>query len=429
MREVGRLLKNIQEVDPSLKTLAECIRPSCFDKVVEAVRKCAVYNSSTQQYQIPSLALKLGHSLKKCAAIQKVAGIKLEDGELKDYAERFEELCNLEWADSVSSHALSTLYQRKWNKPTILPLSEDVVNLHKHLNVKITESTKRLSTDPDKLAWYSLATATMAKIILFNRRRSGEVQRMPLEDYQRCNTHTNEDILEDLTEWEKKLCQQLSRVETKGKRGRKVPILLTSEMKEAADTLVETRSSVGVSSTNRYMFARPTLGSKTPLRGSDCLSKMALESGAKCPSALTSTKLRKHIATVSQLFCLKRHELDILANFLGHDIRVHREYYRLPDDTLQMTKVARLLLAMEKGNSNNFRDKKLSEIEVSLDDPCTSEEELVDEDEEDDLPDEINTGASILAKTCNESKKRSSLQARSHSNLSVRKPDHQSKEL
>ncbi|XP_071837284.1 uncharacterized protein [Apostichopus japonicus] len=423
MREVGRLLKNIQEVDPSLKTLAECIRPSCFDKVVEAVRKCAVYNSSTQQYQIPSLALKLGHSLKKCAAIQKVAGIKLEDGELKDYAERFEELCNLEWADSVSSHALSTLYQRKWNKPTILPLSEDVVNLHKHLNVKITESTKRLSTDPDKLAWYSLATATMAKIILFNRRRSGEVQRMPLEDYQRCNTHTNEDILEDLTEWEKKLCQQLSRVETKGKRGRKVPILLTSEMKEAADTLVETRSSVGVSSTNRYMFARPTLGSKTPLRGSDCLSKMALESGAKCPSALTSTKLRKHIATVSQLFCLKRHELDILANFLGHDIRVHREYYRLPDDTLQMTKVARLLLAMEKGNSNNFRDKKLSEIEVSLDDPCTSEEELVDEDEEDDLPDEINTGASILAKTCNESKKRSSLQARSHSNLSVRKPD------
>lgn len=31
--------------------------------------------------------------------------------------------------------------------------------------------------------------------------------------------------------------------------------------------------------------------------------------------------------------------------------------------------------------------------------------------------------ASILAKTCNESKKRSSLQARSHSNLSVRKPD------
>ncbi|PIK35880.1 hypothetical protein BSL78_27293 [Apostichopus japonicus] len=171
---------------------------------------------------------------KKSAAIQKVAGIKLEDGELKDYAERFEELCNLEWADSVSSHALSTLYQRKWNKPTILPLSEDVVNLHKHLNVKITESTKRLSTDPDKLAWYSLATATMAKIILFNRRRSGEVQRMPLEDYQRCNTHTNEDILEDLTEWEKKLCQQLSRVETKGKRGRKVPILLTSEMKEAA---------------------------------------------------------------------------------------------------------------------------------------------------------------------------------------------------
>lgn len=39
-------------------------------------------------------------------------------------------------------------------------------------------------------------------------------------------------------------------------------------------------------------------------------------------------------------------------------------------------------------------------------DPCTSEEELVDEDEEDDLPDEINTGgtssklAYIIRQSC-----------------------------
>lgn len=285
----------------------------------------------------------------------KVNGIKAGDDFIRNNAERFEELCKLEWSSTVSSHALSTLHQRKWNKPTILPLSEDVVKLHRHLSSKMAESKDMLSTAPDKLAWNTLATATLSKVILFNRRRSGEVQRMHLTDYERCHGHSNNDVFEGLTKWEQKLCQGLTRVEIKGKRGRKVPILLTSEMKEAVDALVAAREVVGISEENTYLFARPSLGSKTPLRGSDCLAIMAAESNAQCPAALTSTILRKHIATVSQLFCLKNHELDILANFLGHDIRVHREYYRLPDDTLQMTKVARLLLAMEKGNTESFR--------------------------------------------------------------------------
>ncbi|PIK46440.1 hypothetical protein BSL78_16687 [Apostichopus japonicus] len=111
-----------------------------------------------------------------------------------------------------------------------------------------------------------------------------------------------------------------------------------------------------------------------PLRGADCIRKYALKSGAKHPSNLTSTKLRKQIATVSQILCLKDHELDVLAGFLGHDIRVHREYYRLPENTLQMAKVARLLLLMEKGAVGEFKDKKLDEIEVPLDDPSYTDE-------------------------------------------------------
>ena len=39
-------------------------------------------------------------------------------------------------------------------------------------------------------------------------------------------------------------------VEIKGKRGRKVPLLLTEEVKQAMDVLVETRCEVGINPEN-----------------------------------------------------------------------------------------------------------------------------------------------------------------------------------
>lgn len=47
----------------------------------------------------------------------------------------------------------------------------------------------------------------------------------------------------------------------------------------------------------------------------------------------------KHKATLSQILNLKDSELDTLANYLGHDIRTHRQYYRLPEESLQVAKM------------------------------------------------------------------------------------------
>lgn len=45
------------------------------------------------------------------------------------------------------------------------------------------------------------------------------------------------------------------------------------------------------------------------------------------------------MATMSKVLNLKDNELDDLADFLGHDIRAHRQYYRLPEGTLQLAKI------------------------------------------------------------------------------------------
>lgn len=75
---------------------------------------------------------------------------------------------------------------------------------------------------------------------------------------------------------------------------------------------------------------------------------------------ITSTLLRKHVATMTQILNLTPNELQQFAQFMGHDLAVHKEYYRLPENTYQVAKVSKLLLMMEKGKVKDVNGKKSS---------------------------------------------------------------------
>ena len=68
------------------------------------------------------------------------------------------------------------------------------------------------------------------------------------------------------------------------------------------------------------------------------------------------------MATMSQLLSLKDNELDLLAQFMGHDIRTHRHFYRLPEDTLQLAKLSKLFLLMEQGTVKNLSGRTLDNV-------------------------------------------------------------------
>ena len=126
------------------------------------------------------------------------------------------------------------------------------------------------------------------------------------------------------------------------------------------ETLMTHRIQAGVLSTNCYVFAYSH--SENFLRGCDALRSAALKCGASNPSSLQATNLRKHVATLCQILNLKDHELDMLENYMGHDVRVHKQYYRLPDDVLQTSKLAKVFLLMDSGNLAKQKGKTLDEI-------------------------------------------------------------------
>jgi hypothetical protein len=340
--------------------------PEKFPVVVSSVRELCGWSAEKHSCAIPSLALKLGHSVKKCAMIVKADSIITLDDSRRKKVDDFFSLCSLEWNDDVSSTALETLKTAKMNKPQRLPLTEDLQKLSKMLNETIVSKSMSLLETVNVTTWYELAEATLAKFILFNRKRSGEAERLLVETYSNRNRDTtpDTDIFNSLSASEKLMCSTLERIEIRGKFGRTVPVILPPELVGALDLLVKYRDAVNVNRNNPFLFARPYFNSISCLRGSDCLRKFANTCNAVCPENITSTRLRKHVATVSQILNLGKNELDLLAQFMGHDVRVHRSYYRLPDDTLQLAKISKILVALDRGQMSTFTGQSLEEMTI-----------------------------------------------------------------
>ena len=364
IRQMGRFLLEVKKT-VSVGCLADCLDPQYFDSVVTAVRSVCGFSEDEHVYKTPSLALKIGHSLKECTRIQ-INNCALQGlVENKQKYKQFLSLCDTEWCHEISSHALRSLHQRKFNKPLVLPLAEDVKMLHSHLAKKAKACTEKLACTNSAAVWCELCQVTLTQVVIFNRRRGGEAERMLLSAYTSSNVpNVSEDVQNCLSEVERALCREFRIIYTEGKRGRKVPVLLTKSSQDQINVLLELRSSVGVLPTNAFLFARRS--SDTPYRSSDCLRRFAAESGARNPSTLTSTKLRKHVATMSQMLALRKNELDLLATFLGHNIDVHREFYRLPEQTLQVAKVSKLLLAMEHGETRSLQGRNLDDVDVNV---------------------------------------------------------------
>ncbi|XP_028249004.1 uncharacterized protein phf11 isoform X2 [Parambassis ranga] len=395
LRELGRLLLHAKKVAP-VKTVRDLIKPENYSHVVSAARSLAGFNDKTGKFHRPSLARTVGHSLRSLAIFIKSEGLKTKDKQAVQHADEFAQLYQESWKFDIASQALTQLDQPNWNSPQLLPFTQDVQNLHCFLSEKQQQRLNTLTEEPSPSNWKDLAKVTLAQVILFNRRGAAEVSRTPLSVYLSKDTsETHDDVNLALTALEQKLCKHFVRITIVEKRGRKVPVLLTPLMRESLDALTEKREECGVLDENRYLFALPQ--SVHYLRGSDCMRQLVNEcNGIKNPKELTSTKLRKHVAALSTVLNLKTTDLDQLADFLGHNIEVHRTHYRLPEGTLQLAKISKVLLAMEQGRLGEYKGKSLDEIHLDVNETaymerCSQEDaEDMDASEDHELEAEDN---------------------------------------
>ena len=97
------------------------------------------------KYKTPSLACKIGYSLKRAAEI--LVGESLINGETRKErdAKKFIEVMETQWNTYVSGRALNTLKTAKCNKDEMIPLTEDIMKLQKHLKALEKDALHGLS--------------------------------------------------------------------------------------------------------------------------------------------------------------------------------------------------------------------------------------------------------------------------------------------
>ncbi|XP_067248867.1 uncharacterized protein [Chanodichthys erythropterus] len=361
LRELGRFMLAAKEIDRHAKTLKDICDPANFKLAIEAARHVSNYDVNKNEYGKPSTAVKIGFSLKGATEAWIGHCLMDSDDKTEKAAKKFKELLESSWSIHVPTNAHSSLEQRRWGKEDTVPLTEDVITLQNYLRKVEDEAKAALTELVSTTAYRKLSESLLAQIIVFNKKREGEASRLTLETYLKADTGpVNKDIYETLSPVEKQMSHRLTRLVTRGKRGRKVPILLLEHTKASLDFLVEKRREVGILEENPFLFAR--LSTTTNLSGCDCLRRYAEESKTKNPELLRSTRLRKHVATLCQLLNLSNQELEQVARFMGHDIRVHCEYYRQTDKTFQVAKIGKLLFAMEQG-AESLKGKSLQTLD------------------------------------------------------------------
>ena len=128
-----------------------------------------------------------------------------------------------------------------------------------------------------------------------------------------------------------------------------------------------------VSTTAIHVFAVNNGRSTNCLQGHDVLQTSCKKVKLEKPELVKSTNLRKYVATVSQLVDMNESEMGWLANHMGHDIHVHKEYYRLPQTIIEMAVVGILLMAVDcnllmadnEGQAHQFKEKTPQQLNLA----------------------------------------------------------------
>ena len=300
MRVLARVVIEARELcGDNNATLSSSIAPKNFDMLLKCAKNLGGFietEDGTKQYKSPSTSIKCGYALKKAALILRGQSLRDADMEGKKEVDMFLELYDSEWGGKITTPALGNLSTKKHNSPNLLPITNDLVALRKYLIEKILALTTQVSTNATRENFRELSEVSLARLIMFNKRRGGEAARMKINSFMSrpvWRDHHNEEIIGSLSSAEKQLCNRFDMVEIVGKRNRKVPVIITPDLKSALEvlTMKTTREKANVCEENQYVFPVNDGKSKYSLRGNDVLRHVCAKVKLENASAITSTNM------------------------------------------------------------------------------------------------------------------------------------------
>ena len=215
MRLMARLLIQLRtETGQHASNLADFIMPEMFENVVLCTKRMGGYSMDTEEgepvasFRFPSVPLKVGYTIEKCAGLLRSIGIKTRDVLVEQNAIKFLKLYEVEWGPSIATICLKTLGTNRFNKVQLLPVTDDLLKLRQFMKDGITIHRRALEKNCNLQNWRNLAEVLGCRLTIFNKRRVNEVFTMLLSRYENRKKWKDSElseIKETLTPLEKKL--------------------------------------------------------------------------------------------------------------------------------------------------------------------------------------------------------------------------------
>ncbi|XP_074026472.1 uncharacterized protein isoform X2 [Leptinotarsa decemlineata] len=358
LRCVATFLITLREISgiPKIK-LEEIFDPLHYENCISSINKMCGLNQETGRYKSPATAFAIGSHLKKIAFYMISEYIKQKNKTRQEEVKDFLLLLQEGLAHDINKTVQENQLERNRKKKNILPSSQDIQHLRIFLDNRRSIFIKKLNDKFTFQAWKELLSVTLTSLQFFNRRRAGEIERVAISDflnYERLED--NDEMLGHLDSDEKKKVNNYVRFLIRGKLMRGVPVMVNKDNFIALKLLLKFRNEAGVSSDNTYLFGLPG-NSHSHLSASKLMNQYSKLCGAEKPNTLRGTQLRKHIATKCATMDLGKTELKDIADYLGHNEKIHLDHYRLPNVAKDIVRMSNILeKAQGDGDGNLSQD-------------------------------------------------------------------------
>ncbi|CAH2005148.1 unnamed protein product [Acanthoscelides obtectus] len=256
MRELARLLMEIKKLDLSVVTLFDALKPHKYDILVKATKLTSGYDDESQTYKSPTYAMNMGTTLKQCCDVALLHVLKkskslptVDNANVEADIKTCIQLIEANWRFDISTNAANDLNLKKWNKVTLVPLATDLKLLKDYLMKVAANQVSMLQKNPsNEKAYTSLLETVYCRLLLLNRRRPGELQRLPIHVYKSAiseeHNQAYEEFSEAITETERILMRSFKRIVIRGKRGRGVPVLISKDVQDHLNLILECRDNI-----------------------------------------------------------------------------------------------------------------------------------------------------------------------------------------
>lgn len=352
LRRAGQLVMEMKRNCTDVSDLASIFQPKCYDTFVAAVRSIGRLDPLSNYYGAPSTAAATVTETKEIGSFLECEYIKQDNTDKLTQTQNFLKLVKMDAGASIYKAVYDTMAKMHREKKDLIPSTEDVKLLADFLDRERKLYYDLLSNHPfDYSNWLRLSEVTLVSLILFNRRRVGESQDILSTDFDGRDYLNEEEVLH-LSDADKILAKEYSLMNIRGKKGREVPALVKTSIANCIDLLKSLRKEANIPNENEFLFALPPTAAK-PIRNIDACTivrKFSVECGAKDPVSLRGTTLRKHMASVCIWKDLDDNTVSEVADFMGHEEKIHRLHYRRNPKVRRIVKMSKLLEAAQ-GNS------------------------------------------------------------------------------